>query len=402
MINPRITVRSATPLDKPDSSDALVAGLFRGKEIKKSTLKTDSDFGVYQENDDQEGKSATSKKGNLKSNVQKEEKETFSEQEENLPDFEEFSGSPGFQRFMAQLRRSQRTGSYDEIKEALDETFDDPTLKNAAVVVAIKLLDKQAGGDSDLKQLLQQVLQELTESQGAEVRAGYNVSNVAAATVGSEAELIAALRDFYCQVVFGDQNLVNTYHYIMKSFPDKIEKAKRDKQRKNQQGQDSSEDELDGPEGQKRLEKALEFLLKSLAAELKSNAPSLEPPLLKSVMDGICQMEFLRNSYRSFLQMLTKLNAQCSVVPIAPSRLIKEILGRVTKDVMSDDELLRVASEFGVPPLQLSIEFLTRIYDMVRLFPERVFPSSKNREVFLTAVQHALDSAIARESEVAE
>lgn len=397
MINPRITAGSVLPLDRPDSSDVLVAGLFRGKEIKKSTLRADADFGIYAE--EEPGKSASSKKASLKANVQKQEKETFSEQEEDLPDFEEFAGSPDFQRFMAQMRRSQRSGSYAEIREALEENFEDPTLKNAALVVAIKLLDKQEG-DPDLKKLLQQVLQELVESNGPEIRAGYNVSNIAASTVSSDAELVAALRDFYCQVIFGDQNLVNTYYYIMKSFPDKIERAKRDQERRNQKN--AYADELDGPEGQKRLEKALEFLLKSLAAELKSNAPSLEAPLLKSVMDGICQMEFLRNSYRSFLQLLTKMNAQCSVIPVAPSRLIKEILGRVTREAMSHDEFLRVAAEFGVPPLQLSIEFLTRIYDMVRLFPERVFPNAKNREVFLTAVQHALDSAIARESEVAE
>lgn len=387
-------------IDKPDSSDVLVAGLFRAKEIKKSSLQA-TDFGTYLEGDDQEGKSTQSTKGNIKSNIRKQEKETFSEQEENLPDFEEFSNSPVFQRFMAQIRRGQRRGNYQEIREALDSNFEDSTLKSAALTVAIKLLDQQSS-DADLKQLLQQFHQELLESDGAEVRAGYNVSNVAASTVGAEAEIIAALRDFYCQVVFGDQDLVSTYYYIMKSFPDAVEKARRDKQRKNQQNKDSSEDELDGPEGQKRLEKALEFLLKSLAAELKSNAPSLEPPLLKSVMDGICQMEFLRNSYSSFLRMLTKLNSESSGIPIAPSRLIKEILGRVTRDVMSHDEFLRIASEFRVPPLQLSIEFLTRIYEMVRLFPERIFPNTKNRDVFLTAIQHALDSAIARESEVAE
>jgi hypothetical protein len=38
---------------------------------------------------------------------------------------------------------------------------------------------------------------------------------------------------------------------------------------------------------------------------------------------------------------------------------------------------------------------------MVRLFPERIFPSGKSRDVCLTAIQHALDAAIARESEVA-
>lgn len=401
MINPRIAANKPQFVDQPDSSDAMVAGLFRAKEIKKS-LKTESDFGIYEEpTDAPEGQSAASKKGNVKTTFERQQKQVFSEQEQDLPDFEEFSNSPSFQRFMAQLRRGLRSGNNDEIRESLDSNFEDNTLKNAALVVAIKLLGEQSG-ESDLKGLLQQFQQELMESDGEEIRAGYNVSNVAAEIVGSEGDLVAALRNFYCEVVFGEQNLVDTYYYIMKSFPDDVEKAKRDKERRNRPDKNIPEEELDGPEGQARLEKALAFLLQSLAAELKSNAPSLEPSMLKSVMDGICQMEFLRNTYRSFLQMLTKLNKECPVIPITPSKLIKEILGRVARDAMKDDEFLKIAAEFGVPPLQLSIEFLTRIYEMVRLFPERVFPNSKNREVFLNAVQNALDSAIARESEVAE
>ncbi len=102
-----------------------------------------------------------------------------------------------------------------------------------------------------------------------------------------------------------------------------------------------------------------------------------------------------------YRQMLTKMNISYSAIPVKPSRLINEILTRVTKDTFTDDEFLRVAEKFSVPPLQLSIEFLTRIYEMIRLFPERIFPSNASRENCLRAVQYSLDSAIARESEVA-
>ena len=118
-------------------------------------------------------------------------------------------------------------------------------------------------------------------------------------------------------------------------------------------------------------------------------------------MDGLCQMEFFRNSYRSFLQMLTKMNIINPKIPVKPSRLINEILTRVNKESLADDEFLRIAEIFSVPPLELSIEFLTRIYEMIRLFPERIFPSDANRDNCLKAVQCSLDSAIARESEVA-
>lgn len=401
MMNTRVLARVSTPIGGDlDTSDLQGVGLYRGKEIKKSRSSNDLDFGVHDDGDDQEGQSASSDKVDLKSAFQKKEKEAFSDQEKSLPDFDDFSNSADFQKLMAQLRRSQRGGNYEEVKQTLDSLFDDPTLKNAALTGAIKLLESQSD-DPELKALLNQVLQDLNNSNGAEIRAGYNVSQVAASTIGSEADLIAALRDFYCQVVFGDQNLVTNYHYIMSSFPelDKVKRDQKEKNKKNQQDQEGGEP--DGKEGQERLEKALEFLLKSLAAELKSNAPSLESSFLKSVMDGLCQMEFFRNAYRSFLQMLTKMNISYPAIPIKPSSLINEILVRVTKDTFTDDEFLRIAEKFSVPPLQLSIEFLTRIYEMIRLFPERIFPSTANRENCLKAVQYSLDSAIARESEVA-
>lgn len=383
---------------KIDTSDLQGVGLYRGREIRKSK-SNDVDFGLHSEEDDQEGKSTRSDKGELKVKFQEREKEAFSDQQENLPDFEEFSNSPAFKKFMAQLRKGQRSETYEEIQDALNSAFDDPTLKHAALVGAIKLLEGQPE-EQELKELLQQLLKELLDSNGAEVRAGYNVSNVAESIMKGETDLIAQLRDFYCQVVFSDQNLVDTYRCIMNDFPDQVNKRnKEEKDKKRQKNQPP--DEVDGVEGQARLEKALEFLMKSLGAELKSNRPSLEPVMLKKVLDGLCEMEFFRNIYRSFLEMLTKLNRDCQSIPIKPSHLINEILNRVTQDKISDDEFLKVAQQFGIPPLQLSIHFLTRIYEMVRLFPERIFPSGKSRDVCLTAIQHALDAAIARESEVA-
>ncbi len=398
-MNPRILSRRVlSPGGDIDTSDLQGVGLYRGKEIKKSKFNDDLEFGVHDEADDQDGQSARSDHVELKSAFQKKEKNAFDDQQKSLPDFDEFASSPDFQKFMAQLRRSQRGGNYQEVENTLNSLFEDPTLKNAALNVALRLLGDQAA-DTDLKELLEQMLHDLNESHGAEIRAGYNVSQVAASSISNEAELIAALRDFYCQVIFGDQNLITNYRTIMNSFPE-LDKIKRD-QKKKKKKQEEKEEEPDGKEGQQRLEKALEFLLRSLAAELKSNAPSLEPPLLKAVMDGLCQMEFFRNAYRSFLQMLTKMNITNAAIPVKPSRLINEILTCISKETLLDDEFLRIAEKFSVPPLQLSIEFLTRIYEMIRLFPERIFPSTVNRDHCLKAVQSSLDSAIARESEVA-
>lgn len=398
--------RTAAPaeydLDNLDTVD--LQGIYRGKTIKELRASPDVDFGFQEESDDQEGKSAKSKKAELRVDFKKREEDSFSDQKSSLPDFDQFSNSPSFQRFMAQLRRSQRGETYEELEDSLTQLFQDPTLKSAALTGALKLL-KDQGAAQELIELLEQLLRELTEDQGSAIRAGYNISQVAASVTGATTDTLSALRDFYCQVVFGGQNLIATYRYIMSSFPDELEKERikrRNKERQRQHSQEKDQWEPDGIEGQARLEKALQFLFESLAAELASDQPSLEPPLLKSVMDGLCQIEFFRNAYRSFLQMLTKMNIEYAKIPVAPSRLINEILTRISKESFSDDEFLRIAESFSVPPLQLSIEFLTKIYEMIRLFPERVFPNNVNRENCLIAVQHSLDSAIARESEVAE
>ncbi|MBX9742681.1 MAG: TyeA family type III secretion system gatekeeper subunit [Chthoniobacterales bacterium] len=405
MSNFKILNRNTAPtdydLDNLDTVD--LQGIYRGKTIKELRVNNDFDFGSQEESDNQEGKSTQSKKAELKNDFQKREQDAFSLEKISLPDFDQFSHSPSFQRFMAQLRRSQRGETYEEIQDSLTQLFQDPTLKSAALTGALKLLKDQEA-PPELIELLEQVLQELTENKGSEIRAGYNISQTAASVAGENEDLLSALRNFYCQVVFGNQNLIATYRYIMSSFPDEFEKAKRERQKQDQQHkrEQKAQPDIDGVEGEARLEKALQFLFESLAAELKSNRPSSDHPFLKSVMDGLCQIEFFRNAYRSFLQMLTKMNMACSKIPIAPSRLINEIFARIAKETFNDHEFLMIAESFSIPPLQFSIEFLTKIYEMIRLFPERVFTSSMSRENCLVAVQRSLDSAIARESEVAE
>ena len=63
-------------------------GLYRGKEVKKSRLDSDVDFELHPEEPEHEGKSAGSKKGELKLSFLKREKGSFAEGEEELPDFE--------------------------------------------------------------------------------------------------------------------------------------------------------------------------------------------------------------------------------------------------------------------------------------------------------------------------
>lgn len=405
MNNLKVFNRNIAPadydLDNLDTVD--LQGIYRGKTIKELRVNNDIDFGYQEESDSKEGKSTQSKKAELKSDFQKKEQDAFFLEKTNLPDFDQFSNSPSFQRFMAQLRRSQRGETYEEIQDALNQLFQDPTLKNAALTGAIKLLKAQEA-PPELIELLEQLLRELAENQGSEIRAGYNISQVAASVAGENVDLLSELRDFYCQVVFGGQNLIATYRYIMSSFPDEFEKAKRERQQRDQQHQKQQpyQPDIDGVEGQARLEKALQFLFEALAVELESSRPSSDHPFLKSVMDGLCQIEFFRNAYRSFLQMLTKMNRECSKIPIAPSRLINELLTRIAKEAFNDNEFLTIAENFSIPPLQLSIEFLTKIYEMIRLFPERIFTTAMSRENCLVAVQRSLDSAIARESEVAE
>jgi hypothetical protein len=99
-MNTRVRAHVSTPIGgEIDTADLQGVGLYRGKEIKKSRFNDNFEFGVHDEADDQDGKSATSQKVELKSDFQKKEKNAFSDQQENLPDFDDFANSPDFQKW---------------------------------------------------------------------------------------------------------------------------------------------------------------------------------------------------------------------------------------------------------------------------------------------------------------
>ena len=76
MFNPRVTARYSMPVGGDlDTSDLQGIGVYRGREIKKSKVNDDIDFGIHADEDDHEGQSSGSTKGELKTKFQEREKE---------------------------------------------------------------------------------------------------------------------------------------------------------------------------------------------------------------------------------------------------------------------------------------------------------------------------------------
>jgi type III secretion system TyeA family effector delivery regulator len=64
---------------------------------------------------------------------------------------------------------------------------------------------------------------------------------------------------------------------------------------------------------------------------------------------------------------------------------------------VSDAEFLRLALDFNFPPLEPSINFLTRFRDVVRNLPSRAYDKPETRERVLDAMQRAIDHTIDEE-----
>jgi type III secretion system TyeA family effector delivery regulator len=64
---------------------------------------------------------------------------------------------------------------------------------------------------------------------------------------------------------------------------------------------------------------------------------------------------------------------------------------------VSDADFIRMASDFNLPPLEPSINFLTQFRDVARNLPPRAYDKPESRDRVLDAMQRAIDHSIDEE-----
>lgn len=303
--------------------------------------------------------------------------------------FPELRNSAALMRFTALTRRMQRERRYDDLGEEMESLFPDPSVRFAVAKAMSSDLSGEGGGSQDeLCEHLEQYSARLEEEHGPAIAAGNNISEVVNETVAERPDNAGDVRNFYRQTVCNYKAPADAYQFIATNLS-------------NFSGEHSvagGVPAVDSPDFDKRLEVALDFLTRGLAADLAAAKPSGEPAQLREVVDGLQQVRFLGNAHVTCRQLLLKFhNSTDSRVPVEPYRLMSGMLGAVKSDRISDSDFTNLTMSFHLPPLEPSINFMTQFRDIVRNLPARVYEKPESRERVLDAMQKAIDQFIDEE-----
>ena len=305
--------------------------------------------------------------------------------------FPEMQSSAGLLRFAALLRRMQRENNFNELSEEMEKIFPDPSVR-FGVIQAMAADLGGGGGDGTSEEALREHLQEygakLEKEHGPAIAAGNNIAPVLNDLVQSRPDDAGDVRDFYRQAVLGYQSPSESYRYIAMHLG----------QFNGGPDTPGASPVADGPEFEKHFSVTIDFLSSALAADLAATRPSGEPARLGEVVDGLYQVRFLGNAHASCRDLLSKFHkSTINSVPVAPFRLMTGMLDSANGGRVSDADFLRMASDFNLPPLEPTINFLTQFRDVARNLPPRAYDKPETRERVLDAMQKAIDHSIDEE-----
>lgn len=297
--------------------------------------------------------------------------------------FPELQNSAALLRFMAVLRRMQREERFDGLEEEMEVLFPDPSVR-FAVARSLESDMEGGGGDSSgeaLKQALSEYSTKLESTHGPAIHAGFNIADEVNQETSGRPHEAGEVRDFYRQAVFGYRTPADSYQFVT-SHLGAYEGAKA------------------GADFETSLRAALDFLTRSLAADLAAARPSNEPSQLREVVDGLQHVRLLGDSHNACRALLQKFHASTrQSVPIDPRRLMDCLLEGAKGERVTESRFATLPAEFQVPPLEPSINFLTQFRDIARDLPPRTFEKPESRDRLLEAMQRGVDILIDQEEE---
>ena len=260
--------------------------------------------------------------------------------------------------------------------QALDQAkafFTDISHQFAGLSFARDSLDLE---DEELKSVLTQALDLLEKKHGQEIRAGLNITGIAADFSQKGLGKVQELRAFYRDTVLADTSPTKLY----RSVKEKMEGAD--------------------------FETSVGFLIKALGKDLQSMGPSVSHAELKKVMDDLYVLESLKNTDKACEALMEKMGTQLGLRSMGrASELMSQIMEIKGKPWQPSDQFLALAETMGIhgrteKEIEAQIYFLREIKEVVRQIPLKLFDTMEAREKMLSTMQEALDIAIDREEEM--
>lgn len=280
------------------------------------------------------------------------------ERDKKLDDFaKKLLASGG--RSPGQMRQSARQFSSDDTHQFLALSY----AREHAI---------QEQADPEFIEAVEHALEQLQTEAGPGIQAGLNVSTVADSFAKTGLGDTQQLRDLYRDVVLDYGTARDAYGKIIAQHSDK------------------------------EFPEAINFLLKSLAADMDANTQSLSKVQLKQVMDDMSQVKSLSSMYGQCENLLGRMRNTFSAVPDTADThtLMTELLDAHERGWQGGEAFVGLPERMNIHDDDAKIYFLQGFKEIVRLTPLKVFDYDLvKRERLLQSVQESIDTVIDNEME---
>ncbi len=224
--------------------------------------------------------------------------------------------------------------------------------------------------DPKLLSALEQTIEQLQAEEAPAIQAGLNVSTVANSFSESGLSDTQQLRDLYRDVVLDYGTVQEAYTKVVAQYEDR------------------------------KFPEAVNFLLKSLSADLGASTHSISKVRLKQIMDDMYQLKSLNSMYDECQALLDRVRHRYVAVPesVGTHDLMKELLTAQDRGWQGEGVFTALPGKLGISGSEPGIYFLQGFKEVVRLVPLKVFNSDPvKRERLLQSVQQSLDTLIDNE-----
>ncbi len=286
---------------------------------------------------------------------------------EEIPDLER---DGKLEEFAASVAEAGGDLSADALRERARQFSADQTHQFSALAFAREQAAGQ-GANESLLAALDEAIGALEAEAGGAVRAGLNVSAVAAVFAGRGAGDVQELRDLYRAVVLDCEDIKAAYERVVADHP----------------GED--------------FEPAVGFMLKALGADLAASAQSVSKPRLRQLVDDMYQLKSLNSVHEQCADLVRRVrrNFACELASTAPRDVLREVLSARDRAWQGADAFAGLPARIGVHGDQAGIYFLQGLKEVVRFVPQKAYGGdAAQRDRVMLALQEALDAAIDAEA----
>jgi type III secretion protein W len=263
------------------------------------------------------------------------------------------------QQLLAQLKT---TDDPAEILRKAMQLFPDHSLADES----LEFLQKSTKGD--LQQKINQAKDNLNETYGREVRAGRNMGAEARAFSKEGLGSPTGLRDLYRDITGNPRPATQLFGELNEKF------------------------------NYSRMEKAINFILHSMGADLKSKGPSIAPGQLHTLMSEARNLLAILWIYRFFKGRMDLISSEFERAGmLLPSRITFEMLAKMFVQFLlerypSMDKVFQLALKMGISADVLAqIILFSQMRDAVRGVAPKLFRTEQHRHDILMSFIEALE-----------